>query len=387
LLPAAAELIGAGASVHFSDSSIEEAAMKWLKATKHAPARRRRSQTGFSPFLEAVENRLLLASFVQFNPTGGGLGGTTNFGTSTGVSALDESIGNAIAVGFTPVVGSTFTLDYQASINSVTGASAGGFNGYTSAPMAGDAPYTPIPPGVGNTTGQLTAVANFQETVTSVNGSSVNFATIGTGGTVTFWFNPTIGYNNLSGINFAPGTPGNTVTTGYTEVYQGSITPFATDPKNTGTFAASGTGAGNPLDQAPGGNQYPATSSVNGQGSSQLNAVTTFADPDFFTSGAPASVALSFTSTTNKLPFNTVQPAAIFFNGQAGVATVGTVNGAVIGAGGTQNVMFQADASTSFGPAAAVPEPGTISAALTGIGFAFLAGLRAHRRRNKATAV
>jgi hypothetical protein len=34
-----------------------------------------------------------------------------------------------------------------------------------------------------------------------------------------------------------------------------------------------------------------------------------------------------------------------------------------------------------------VPEPSSVTMAVTGIGFAFLAALRAHRRKNKATAV
>jgi len=305
-------------------------------------------------------------SVVQFNPTGGAL---TNVGPLP-VAVIDELPGNAIAVGFAkpdatsptgfrnPTVGETFTIVYQANVGSLLGSTG-----------------TPVFTYANASTGQLTAVASFTEVINSINAATGNasFSTTGAG-TVQLFFNTTRVADNLAGTGFNVGTV----------VYQG--TTLAGGPGTFTATSAPGTNAG-PLDQSPNGNNYPGVLSIAGSGGSQFNTSTSIANPAFFTDGPPVSMVFSFTNTSNNLPFLQADPSAIFFNGQTGVGSVGLNNGGTDAAGNplVANRMFQADANTSF-TVAAVPEPGTISAALTGIGFAFLASLRAARRR-KTSAV
>jgi hypothetical protein len=298
---------------------------------------------------------------IGFNPTGGGLGGTTNFGTLT-IGTIDELPGSAMAVnifgpgGTAPAVGSTFTLLYQANVGNLLDASNNPIFGY----------------GISGNTGQLTAVASFTEQITSFSATAATFTTVG-GGDFTLWFNPTRAANNLTGTDFAPGTPGNTLAAGtFTKVYEGPI-----QAGGTGNFSSNGVNSG-ALDQSPGGNAYPGVNTVNGNGGTILNSSTTTANPAFFITSPPASLLTSLNNTSNNLPFNQVHPSAIFFDGTTGVASVGTVNGLLNN--GARNVMFQADANTAFNNV--VPEPSTISAALTGIGLVFLARLRARRRQS-----
>src|SRR5947209_932974 len=81
------------------------------------------------------------ANTISFNPTGGGIGGTTNFGTLM-IGTIDELPGNAIAVGFSqpsvlsptgfvfPTVGSSFTLDFQANVGNLLDANGNPIFGY-----------------------------------------------------------------------------------------------------------------------------------------------------------------------------------------------------------------------------------------------------------------
>jgi hypothetical protein len=171
-----------------------------------------------------------------FNPTGGGLGGTTNFG-SLAVGFIDELPGNAIAVGYfgpggsLPAVGSTFTLDYQANVQNLANANGNPIFAY----------------GTSGNTGQLTAVASFTERVTSVTATGVTFQTIGSGN-FSLYFNPTRAANNQTGTDFAPGTTGNTLSAAsFTQVYSGPILSGT-----AGNFSLSSMSSG-ALDQSPAG--------------------------------------------------------------------------------------------------------------------------------------
>jgi hypothetical protein len=309
---------------------------------------------------------------VGFNPTGGNPL-NTNFGTLQ-VASFDETVGNAIAVGLNttraPVVGDTFTITYQATVGNLNGANS---------------PPPVFTYGTSGNTGQLTAVATFTEVITGVSGQNLTFSTTGAG-TVTLWHNPTSAANNLTGLNFAPGTSGNTLTdASFTQVLTGSVNSGGVGTFSVSTPAGQTDGA---LDQFLT-NNYPGVTTVMGSGGTLFNASITSANANFFITPPPATLQFVLNNTSNNLPFNQADPSAIFWNNQTGVGSVGTNNGGVT-AGGiplAANTMFQADANTSFTAAAvAIPEPGTITAALTGIGFAFLASLRAARRR-KTSAV
>jgi hypothetical protein len=310
-----------------------------LVSRRHRYHRRR----GFRPILEAYENRQLLSTVtpttVTFDPDG------TGPSTPVIVGTIDELPGNAIAVGYnvanpasptgfsTPTVGHTFTLEYQASVGDLLDASGNPVYGY----------------GISNggNTGQLTVVASFTEQVTSATATTAAFTTTGAG-TVTFYFNPTRAANNLTGTDFAPGTPGNTLAANtYITVYSGTIIPGASGVFSVATTPGQNAGA---LDQSPNGNNYPGVNTVAGTGGTNLGVQTTSLNTAFFTTAPPPSMLIQFTNTSNNLPFSEIDPSAIFFDGQSGVASVGPVNGGSNAAGNplAANVMFQADANTSF---------------------------------------
>jgi len=301
---------------------------------------------------------------LNFNPTGGGIGGTAaNFGNIP-ITTVDELPGNAIARGFTPTVGSTFTLDYQANVGSLLNANVNPSTVFTYG--------TGAPSNLNSNTGQLTVVATFTEQVTGVSNNTATFTTTGVGN-LTYYFNPNRIANDLAGTGFAPFTTGNPPGSdaAFVPVYQGTILPGA-----TGNFTNNGLANPPALDQA-GDNNYPAVNTVSGNGSTLLNIQTASYDSRFFTNAPPASQLLQLFNTSNNLPFAQVNPSAIFYNNQPGVASVGPINGNPTP--GAANVMFQADANSSF---AAVPEPGSISMAMTGLGLVSLGVLRARRRRS-----
>lgn len=322
---------------------------------------------------------------IGFNPTGGGIGGTSNVGTLQ-VGVIDEAPGNAIAVGFNkaaatptgfrlPNPGETFTLTYQAVVSSLLDA-----NGK---------PIFTYGTSAGGNTGQLTAVASFTEVVDAVTLASASFHTTG-GGSFSFYFNPTQAANNQTGLDFAPGTPGNTQAAGtFTTVYSGPILPGLTGSFTGGTTPGQNAGA---LDQSPGGNAYPGVNTIAGSGGSNISSSTTTANPAFFTTLPPSLLPffINLTNSSNNLPYNQIHPSSIFWNGQAGASNttstgIGTNNGGADAAGNplAANVMFQADANTSF----AVPEPSSVVLGAIGLGSMVLVGLRAQRRRGRPAKV
>lgn len=319
------------------------------------------------------------ATTIGFNPTGGGTGGTVNPGTEQ-IAQISQSAGNAIAVGFNtpngggflqPAVGSTFTLDYQAKVDSLKDSNNNPVFTYTT----------------GGNTGQLTVVASFQEVVTSISPTAATFQTTGVG-TVTIFFNPTFAANDSTGLNFAPGTTGNTLSNAsFTQVYTGAILA-----NFNGNFSVNGSLPVVNLDPlAP----VSGVNTVQGAGGTVFNAQTTSENSAFFVSAPPASLLISIFNTSNNLPFGSAAPTPLFFNNVPGYTSVGSINGGTtadslgsnpVNAGTplAANVMFMSTANETF---LTVPEPSSVTMAVTGIGFAFLAALRAHRRKNKATAV
>jgi len=305
-----------------------------------------------------------------FDPDGAGAAGVLN-----NVAGLAESPGNALAVGFNPAsVGSTFTLLYQAKVANVF-----------------DANGNPLFTYANNTTGQMTLVIHFQERVDTFSGTAATFSSTGVG-VGTFYYNQTFAANDLNGTDFAPNTPGNIlVANSFVKVFEGSIgqgstgsftvtnaTPTALDAFIVNNYDGSG-GSLN-------------INSVTGQGSSSVALNSTFVNPAFFTLGPPAGILVDIFSTKNSLPFSQVNPASQVYNGAgatgaaganntgfAAVNTIGVFNG---GNPAVANVLFEVQSSTTF---AAVPEPSTVSLAMTGVGLVSLAGLRSYRRRSTTT--
>lgn len=274
------------------------------------------------------------------------------------VESFTQAAGNAIAVDFNkavagggfrlPTAGETFTLLYQAKGNTLRGPGNTGLYAY----------------GIGNTN-QLTYVAEVTELITSSGTTSTFLALTGS---LKIYFNDTLVANDLAGTGFTAGRL----------IYEGTLNTNPQNVKNTGNFTLTDTNIGS-LDKN-GTDNYPGVQTVAGNGQTDLEFVTTLVDPTFFVSGVPSTLSLLLqdASTTNNLPFNQVDPSAQFFNGQAGVSSVGAING---GFGANfqplaANVMFQSVAVASLN-ISAVPEPGTVASALAGLA---MTGLYLRRR-------
>jgi len=313
-------------------------------------------------------------STLVFDPNGALAGGPG----PVNVVTFDEDPGNALivnaVVGGAPNVGVPLDVFYQATITTLTDANSVPTVNYGAA---------------GNVTGTLTITAHFREVITSVTPTGGGGATITLSGAgvaqpvneVNIYFTPTNNAaNNLLGTGFV----------GPTLVYQGTANPDA-----SGSFSTPNLGT-QALDQFAV-NNYPGLLSIPGDaltasGGTALSVTTTFANPSFFISPSLVGNLGLFFNTSITLPFHQVDPASMTYNGipaagTPGTAGVGGTIGPVNGLSGP-NELLQADANSSFEPVGVgvVPEPGTVYTALTGIGLASLAGLRAQRRRNKTSA-
>ncbi|MFC6668965.1 PEP-CTERM sorting domain-containing protein [Marinobacterium aestuariivivens] len=111
---------------------------------------------------------------------------------------------------------------------------------------------------------------------------------------------------------------------------------------------------------------------VSGEGATQLVADVTFQDTDFFKSDITTLVENLFFNTSNVLPFEETNPSNAFNDGDDG--TFGSITpdiGATNGFSGP-DILFQADANTSF--ETAVPEPNTVLLFALGLLFLGFAG-------------
>jgi len=324
------------------------------------------------------------AAPVLFDPDGAG--GTT---TPQMVDEFADATGNALAI------------NAQALINALrTGPGSG-----TTAPFFTvyqaliEAVKPPDPPGglavfnPGSNSNLLTVVAGFWETATIAAGAnSVTFSSTGVPQPGSFFEiyseAPTGGVaSDETGQGFRDGT---LILKGVH--IAGSV---------AGGFEA-GTASAGVVDQhtitGDGAPSPDAVPSVGGGGGTSLNFLITDVATNYFPT-LLVGQTLAFFSTTNALPFTRTEPSDAFYTvadtggplgaagrpGTAGTAPDKTPSlGATNGLGAGPDVIFESRAS--FAIAAAVPEPGSIVLACTGLVTVGLGSLRKLRRRSAVSA-
>jgi hypothetical protein len=307
------------------------------------------------------------ADTILFNPTGGV---TTAGGFSPGtfsISSLNWGSGDALAVAAIPsgnlTAGATFQLYAQLKLAAIN-------------PSGGGGAVTPAGLNVANGY-QITEVVSYTEHVDSVSnnaavfslnsvqnapsGEKIYFQDLAAGGTPAN-FNTGAGFTPVGGIK---------------TIYSAS---FTTDQSNY-TDTTKVNPVLNPIVPLnPTGTNYQTTTTDQGTGGVSQGTSRTTADSTFFVSTVFGS---NFTSNLNN-PFSQI-PAAAQFNSPtqatgpapAGpIPNVGTNNGT-----SGPDFLFQiSGAAESF----AIPEPASITMALTALGLVPLAAWQVRRRRAQA---
>jgi hypothetical protein len=294
-----------------------------------------------------------------FDPLGTGNPAAPSLGT------IDLSVGNSLGFNSIPLVpGTQFTTYFQARVAEFTDPN--------------DVPLT-------RDGREFTVVLALREVVETIAGTTVTFRSLAS--PVNFlelYADPSNDANDLQGTGFNNGTLILTATP--TGGDQGS---FTVDPL-----------AGIQNFDQRNANDYPATSTVVGGGRTDFVAQVNTVNAAYFPNGITPfiSLGLDFTSE-NTTPYSKVNPSYRFVSTAGGVSpdlynvnyvaggtipfTLGPVNGGTPPTPRPANLsfQFQTDGSISFAPLA-VPEPGTISLAMTGTGLLSLSALRTRRRRN-----
>jgi len=318
------------------------------------------------------------------NPAGPVIPGNTLILDATG---FDEAVGNSVAVlgsALTPAdVGTDRIVYYQAVITAIN-TTSGQIVPFQMDTQANGAFAGPV---LGFPSFELTVIARIRERITSVVGpvgsagatATFELAPDQSGSFIRFYHDLPAGAvgpivdstapnalvnqasNNAAGSGFGGGTLVLAATPDPTQSNVGNFTLTTIPPIIA------------PLNQSGGGDYLGVTTLV-GSGSTLFNSNTTYFNPLFFVAGGPTGISFN---TTQKTPFDSANPSLLFFDGAGAYApVVASPNGAVPGT----DFLFQADANTSF--LQAVPEPGTVSMAVTALGLVSLVGLRSRLRRN-----
>jgi hypothetical protein len=316
-------------------------------------------RAGLALLLASVLAPTADAGLIDFNPTGGSttIGGF-NPGTLSNVVSFDLGAGDALAVkaisGGGLTVGSTFQLYYQTVIT--------GFN------LASGTKATPN--GLNASNGyQLTEIATFNETVTS----------IGSNGNVQFALTP--GQPNRTSIYFsdlaAPGaTQANSITgAGYSSGTEIMRLTTTSDSSNYTDTTKTGATPGTPALNQSGSGDYGGVTTDQGTGSVSVTANVNFSLANFFKT---QPVIASLFSSNIKLPFTEIAPSNFFNDPFApGAPTITPNVGANNGTSGPDFLLQISGASQSF----AVPEPASVAMTLMGLGGVGLGSFAARRRR------
>jgi len=311
------------------------------------------------------------ADTITFNPTGGlAVGGypagaagnvtITSFNWGSGDALAVNAISNSGIVG----VGSTFQLYYQTKLVALNNSSGA------------------IPtPGLNAANGfQITEIASFTEVVTSLSSNAV-----------TFGLAPTQAANSIvkiywQDLNAAGATPANADTgsgfnptgAGSKLIYSATLTSNTSNyTDTTKTGATPGVQTLNPLTPT----NYSGITTNQGTGSNVLNMRTLTIDTSFFV--APPGIAISQFSSNLRNNFADIGASAKFNDPGLGIGAVPSLTpnvGANNGTSGPDFLLEVSGATQNF----SVPEPASISLALTALGIVPIATWHARRRRARA---
>jgi hypothetical protein len=308
------------------------------------------------------------ADTIIFNPSGGvtTVGGftpgnvtITSFGWGSGDALAVASITSGGIVG----VGSTFQLYYQTKLTSFNNSGGAISN----------------PAGFGASNGyQITEIATFTEVVTSLSSNAVTFGLAGTqasGNLVKIYWQD---------LAAAGATPANADTgSGYNPTAAGSGSKLiysaaliSNQSNYTDTTKQSGQPVQtlNPLNPA----NYSGVNTDQGTGSNVLNMRTLTIDTSFFI--APPGIALSQFSSNLRNNFADIGASLKFNDPNLGTGAVPSITpsvGTLNGVSGPDFLLQVSGATQNF----SVPEPASISLALTALGIVPLATWHVRRRR------
>jgi hypothetical protein len=292
------------------------------------------------------------AANITFNPTGNGIASD-----NIAIAGLNFAPGNALAVGaINPATGtlttSPFTVTVQTHLDSVTLT-----NGQTF-----------VPAGL-NTAYQITEVATLQEQVDTAHSTpaTANFTLVPTpGNKFNIYFNPAVTYNNSAGTGFTDGT---TILTKTPTSFNGAN--FTDTTKSSGASLV-------PFNQTS--SAYPPSPTATadrGSGSFSVNLLVNSFLPNFFQPPSGQPFLTTSINASNQQSFFDVAPPSVSFTN---LITGTTLTPAIGSNNGTSGPDFQFQVSGVTESFNVIPEPASISMALTALGIVPLAVWQVRRR-------